>query len=32
MNQSAFQRVVKSTFVGEWRQDFQVMAVMATQV
>jgi hypothetical protein len=31
MNQLAFQRVVKSTFVGEWRQDLQIVVVVATQ-
>jgi len=27
MNQLAFQGVVKLTFVGKWKQDFQVVAV-----
>ncbi len=27
MNQPASQRAVQSTFVGEWRQDLQVVAV-----
>jgi hypothetical protein len=32
MNQPASSEVVKSTFVGEWREDLQVMAAMAMQV
>jgi len=31
MNQPSFQKVVKSTFVGEWRQDLQVMAIVGVQ-
>ncbi len=31
MNHPSFQKVVKSTFVGEWRQDFQVMAIVVVQ-
>jgi hypothetical protein len=30
MNQLAFQGVVKSTFVGEWRKDLQIVAVVVT--
>ncbi len=29
MNQLASQRVVKLTFVGEWKQDLQVVAIVA---
>ncbi len=31
MNQPTSQGVVKSTFVGEWKQDLQIVAIMATQ-
>jgi len=31
MNWPAFKGVVKSTFVGKWRQDLQVMAIVAAQ-
>ncbi len=31
MNQPTSQGVVKSTFVGEWRQDLQVVVVVAAE-
>jgi hypothetical protein len=31
MNQPIFQRVVKSTFAGEWKQDLRVVVVVAAQ-
>ncbi len=31
MNQPTSQGVVKSTFVGEWRQNLQIVAIMAIQ-
>ncbi len=31
MNHPSFQGVVKSTFVGEWKQDLQVMAIVVMQ-
>jgi len=31
MNQPTSQGVVKSTFVAEWRQNLQIVAIMATQ-
>ncbi len=31
MNHLASQGVVKSTFVGEWRQDLQIMVIVAAR-
>ncbi len=31
MNRPPFQRVVRSTFVGKWRQDLKVMAIVVVK-